>query len=69
MSWLDSLGQALTVGGNDPARAARPPVGQCSQCWAHAYDSRRVHAHLAAGEDCPDCLSHLGGCPPHLIVR
>ncbi|GAA1485410.1 hypothetical protein GCM10009625_22140 [Brachybacterium fresconis] len=69
MSFLDSLGQALTIGGNNPDKAHNPPRGECRQCWLHAYDSRRVHAHLGPREDCPDCLAHVGGCPDHLIVK
>ncbi|MFJ7250897.1 pRL2-8 [Kitasatospora sp. NPDC098652] len=69
MSWLASLGEALTIGGNNPVKAANPPRGECRQCWEHAHDSRRVHAHLAPGEDCPACVAHMGGRhPAHLIV-
>jgi predicted amidophosphoribosyltransferase len=35
------------------------PPGECPQCWQHAYDRKRAHAHLAPGEQCPDCLAHL----------
>ncbi|WP_335982440.1 pRL2-8 [Streptomyces sp. CA2R106] len=51
------------------ADATKPPRGQCRQCWQHAYDSRRVHAHLAPREDCPECVDHMiHGHPAHLIA-
>lgn len=49
------------------ARAANPPPGECRQCWAHAHDPD-AHKGLGFFEDCPLCLSHVGGCPPHMIV-
>ncbi|NEE29785.1 pRL2-8 [Streptomyces sp. SID7982] len=50
-------------------KALNPPPGECRQCWLHAYDSRAQHAHLGPREDCPDCVSHMGGkCPPAMIV-
>ncbi|MFD4263791.1 pRL2-8 [Streptomyces sp. NPDC058534] len=51
-------------------KALNPPPGQCRQCWFHAYASREAHRHLAPREDCPQCVSHMGGrCPESMIVR
>ncbi|EFL04320.1 conserved hypothetical protein [Streptomyces sp. SPB78] len=48
----------------------RPPVGECRQCWFHANASRVAHAHLGPREDCPECVSHMGGRHPEsMIVR
>lgn len=49
-------------------KALNPPPGTCRQCWLHAYDSREQHKHLAPREDCPACVSHLGGCPESMIA-
>ncbi|MEV0580897.1 pRL2-8 [Streptomyces sp. NPDC050392] len=51
-------------------QALNPPKGQCTQCWLHAYDSRAQHKHLAPRQDCPACVSHMGGrCPDSMIVK
>ncbi|WP_060903065.1 MULTISPECIES: hypothetical protein [Streptomyces] len=51
-------------------KATNPPVGECRQCWYHAYASKEAHAHLKPREDCPACVSHMGGrCPSDMIVK
>ncbi|MFE7056027.1 pRL2-8 [Streptomyces californicus] len=51
-------------------KALNPPKGECRQCWLHAYDSREQHKHLKPREDCPACVSHMGGRhPEHMIVK
>lgn len=36
------------------------PPGQCRQCWTHAYDPD-IHRRLKPGQDCPQCVAHMGG--------
>ncbi|MYW69083.1 pRL2-8 [Streptomyces sp. SID8379] len=51
-------------------KALNPPVGQCRQCWFHAYASKEAHRGLKPGQDCPQCVSHMGGrCPDNMIVK
>ncbi|MGD6765992.1 pRL2-8 [Streptomyces sp. BH097] len=50
-------------------KALNPPVGECRQCWFHAYASKEAHKGLKWNEDCAACLSHLGGCPDSMIVK
>ncbi|MFF0838246.1 pRL2-8 [Streptomyces sp. NPDC003344] len=50
-------------------KALNPPVGQCRQCWQHAYD-KSIHRKLKPKEDCEPCLAHMGGrCPDSMIVK
>lgn len=35
------------------------PPGECRQCWYHAHNSRKAHAHLGPREDCPECVDHM----------
>ncbi|MEU8718209.1 pRL2-8 [Streptomyces sp. NPDC048663] len=50
-------------------KALNPPVGQCRQCWQHAYD-KSIHRKLKPKENCEPCLAHMGGrCPDSMIVK
>lgn len=55
----------FTFGNNNPEKAANPPKGQCSQCWAHAYNGRSIHK---PGEDCPQCVDHMINGHGNMIV-
>jgi len=49
------------------ADPAKPPKGECRQCWRHANDPS---VHRGNTGDCPDCVAHMGNRhPDHMIVR
>jgi hypothetical protein len=43
------------------------PPGECRQCWTHAYDPD-IHRRLKPGQDCPECVAHMGSDHDGLIV-
>ncbi|MFJ6394038.1 pRL2-8 [Streptomyces sp. NPDC091972] len=50
------------------ADPTNPPVGECRQCWYHAYASREAHRHLKPREDCPACVDHMRNGHGNMIV-